>query len=73
MEKVLYLEQGEKYSDKKLTEATYEYAIKCLNMLLHDIDEPRIYHDNSLLKDVLDYTEDGQLNVALKQQNNTLV
>lgn len=31
------LESGEKYSDKKLTEATYEYAIKCLNMLLHDI------------------------------------
>lgn len=31
------LEDGEKYKDKKLTEATYEYAVKCLNMLLHDI------------------------------------
>ena len=31
------LENGEKYSDKKLTEETYEYAVKCLNMLLHDI------------------------------------
>ena len=35
--KTNFLESGEKYSDKKLTEATYEYAIKCLNMLLHDI------------------------------------
>lgn len=31
------LEDGEKYKDKGLTETTYEYAIKCLNMLLHDI------------------------------------
>jgi len=31
------LEEGEKYSDRNLTEVTYEYAIKCLNMLLHDI------------------------------------
>lgn len=31
------LERGEKYKDKGLTEKTYEYATKCLNMLLHDI------------------------------------
>jgi type I restriction enzyme M protein len=35
------------------------------NLLLHDIDTPRIYHDNSLLKDVLDYTEDDQFDVVL--------
>ncbi|MDE7216221.1 MAG: hypothetical protein K2O08_05385, partial [Clostridia bacterium] len=29
--------QGEKYSDRGFTEVTYEYATKCLNMLLHDI------------------------------------
>lgn len=28
---------GEKYSDRGFTEETYEYAMKCLNMLLHDI------------------------------------
>ena len=28
---------GEKYSDRGFTEVTYEYATKCLNMLLHDI------------------------------------
>ncbi len=27
------------------------------NLLLHDIDEPNILHDNSLMKAVLDYTE----------------
>lgn len=31
------LETGEKYSDRGFTETTYEYATKCLNMLLHDI------------------------------------
>lgn len=35
------------------------------NMLLHGIDVPKIYHDNSLLKDVLDYTEDDQFDVIL--------
>ena len=34
-------------------------------MLLHGIDVPKIYHDNSLLKDVLDYTEDDQFDVIL--------
>jgi type I restriction enzyme M protein len=35
------------------------------NMLLHDLDVPRVYHDNSLLKDVLDYTESDQFDVIL--------
>ena len=35
------------------------------NMLLHDIDVPNIFHDNSLLYDVLDYTEDDQFDVIL--------
>ena len=34
-------------------------------MLLHGIDIPQIYHDNSLLRDVLDYTEDDQFDVIL--------
>lgn len=29
--------EGEKYADHDFTETTYEYATKCLNMLLHDI------------------------------------
>ena len=35
------------------------------NLLLHNIDTPRIYHDNSLLKDVLDYTVEDQFDVVL--------
>lgn len=35
------------------------------NMLLHDIDVLQVYHNNSLLKDVLDYTEDDQFDVIL--------
>ena len=35
------------------------------NLLLHDIDMPKIYHDNSLLKDVLDYTVEDQFDVIL--------
>lgn len=29
--------EGEKYADKGFSETTYDYAAKCLNMLLHDI------------------------------------
>lgn len=35
------------------------------NMLIHDLDVPKIYHDNSLLRDVLDYTEEDQFDVIL--------
>ena len=35
------------------------------NMLLHGVDVPRVYHDNSLLKDVLDYTEKDRFDVCL--------
>lgn len=31
------LEIGEKYSDRGFSETTYEYATKCLNMLLYDL------------------------------------
>lgn len=35
------------------------------NLLLHDIDIPRIFHDNTLLKDVLDYTDKDKFDVIL--------
>lgn len=43
----------------------FPYMLCVTNMLLHDIDVPRIYHDNSLLKDVLDYTDDDKFDVIL--------
>ena len=43
----------------------FPYMLCVTNLLLHNIDTPRVYHDNSLLKDVLDYTEDDQFDVVL--------
>ena len=31
------------------------------NLLLHNLDNPQVYHDNTLLHDVLDYTPEGLL------------
>lgn len=42
----------------------FPYMLCITNMLLHDI-VPKINHDNSLLKDVLDYTVDDQFDVIL--------
>lgn len=43
----------------------FPYMLCITNMLIHDLDVPKIYHDNSLLRDVLDYTEEDQFNVIL--------
>ena len=43
----------------------FPYMLCVTNLLLHNIDTPRIYHDNSLLYDVLDYTEEDQFDVVL--------
>ena len=42
------------------------------NLLLHGLDVPRVYHDNSLTRDVLDYTEDDQFDVVLMNERDTL-
>ena len=43
----------------------FPYMLCITNLLLHGLDIPRVYHDNALLRDVLDYTEDDQFNVVL--------
>lgn len=43
----------------------FPYMLCITNLLLHDLDVPQVYHENSLLRDVLDYTEDDQFNVIL--------
>lgn len=43
----------------------FPYMLCITNMLLHGLDVPKIYHDNSLLRDVLDYTVDDQFDVIL--------
>lgn len=43
----------------------FPYMLCITNMLLHGLNIPKIYHDNSLLRDVLDYTERDQFDVIL--------
>lgn len=41
------------------------YLLCITNMLIHDVDEPRIYHSNSLEKNVRDYKESDKFDVIL--------
>lgn len=43
----------------------FPYMLCITNMLLHDLDVPQVFHSNSLLRDVLDYTEEDQFDVIL--------
>lgn len=43
----------------------FPYMLCITNMLLHDVDVPRVYHGNTLLHDVLDYSEDDRVDVVL--------
>lgn len=43
----------------------FPYMLCITNLLLHGLDMPRVYHANSLLRDVLDYTEEDQFDVIL--------
>lgn len=41
------------------------YLLSITNMLLHDIDSPRIYHGNSLERNVREYSESDKFDIAL--------
>lgn len=41
------------------------YLLCITNMLLHDVDEPKIYHSNSLEKNVRDYSEEDKFDIIL--------
>lgn len=43
----------------------FPYMLCVTNLLLHDIDSPYILHDNSLSKDVLNYSDDDKFDVVL--------
>lgn len=43
----------------------FPYMLCITNLLLHDVDTPRVYHDNSLLRKVLDYTDDDRYDIVL--------
>ena len=43
----------------------FPYLLCVTNMLLHDIEVPNIYHENSLKHNLLDYTDDDKFDVIL--------
>lgn len=43
----------------------FPYVLCITNLLLHGIDIPQVFHDNTLTKDVLNYTEDDCFDVIL--------
>lgn len=80
------LEEGEKYKDKGLSETTYEYAVKCLNMLLHDIctnnksyivkdfENAKVLSPQNIIdiKNIFkNYSqEDDDINISIKQKDS---
>ena len=65
--KVKTTEDEEKYANSiyGIEKKQFPYMLCITNMLLHDLDVPQVFHDNTLLRDVLDYTEDDQVDVIL--------
>ena len=43
----------------------FPYILCVTNLLLHDVDVPQVYHDNALLRDLLDYTDEDRFDVIL--------
>lgn len=58
---------AKKYGDSiyGIEKKQFPYMLCITNLLLHGLDVPRVFHNNSLLRDVLDYTEDDQFDVIL--------
>lgn len=57
----------EKYNNSiyGIEKKSLPYLLCITNMLLHDVDEPHIYHANSLEKNVRDYKETDKFDVIL--------
>ena len=58
---------AKKYGDSiyGIEKKQFPYMLCITNLLLHGLDIPRVFHANSLLHDVLDYTEDDKFDVIL--------
>ncbi len=65
--KVTTAEDREAYAQSiyGIEKKQFPYMLCVTNMLLHDIDSPHVYHDNSFTKDVLNYTDDDCFDVIL--------
>lgn len=60
-------EDEEAYSNSiyGIEKKQFPYMLCVTNLLLHGLDVPQVYHANTLLYDVLDYTESDKVNVIL--------
>lgn len=65
--KVKTVEDQEEYlkSIYGIEKKQFPYMLCVTNMLLHGIDSPHVMHDNSLIKDVLNYTDEDKFDVIL--------
>ena len=65
--KVTTAEDREEYSRSiyGIEKKQFPYMLCVTNMLLHNIESPKVMHDNSLTKDVLNYTDDDKFDVIL--------
>ena len=65
--KIRTVDDREKYANSiyGIEKKQFPYILCITNMLLHDIDVPQVFHDNSLLNNVLDYTDDDKVDVVL--------
>ena len=65
--KVKTAEDKEEYAQSVygIEKKQFPYMLCVTNLLLHDIDSPHVMHDNSLTKDVLNYTDDDKFDVVL--------
>lgn len=70
--KVLQKQVNSTADAKKYGESVYgiekkqfPYMLCVTNLLLHGLDIPQVFHDNTLLRDVLDYSVDDQFDVIL--------
>lgn len=66
-EQIKTTDDEEQYSSSiyGIEKKQFPYMLCITNMLLHDLDVPKVYHKNALLHDVLDYSEDDKFDVIL--------
>lgn len=60
-------EDEEAYSNSiyGIEKKQFPYMLCITNLLLHGLDVPRVFHSNTLLHDVLDYTEEDKVDMIL--------
>ena len=65
--KVKTAEDKEQYNQSiyGMEKKQFPYMLAVTNMLLHEMNNPKIEHGNSLLRDLLDYTEKDKFDVIL--------